>query len=309
VVVLVHGLFSSPNTWNPLTRLIEQDAELSSKYDVSRFAYQSPAWNWRPTKRIPDFNTVADSLATFVEVECVSYDKIVLVSHSQGGLVVQRYLARMIGQGLGMELAGIRRVVLLACPNNGSELFLLLRRSAKFWRHPQERQLRPISDAVIEAQRTVLRSIVFADSLGTDRCPIPFAVYAGESDNIVTPASANSVFPRVGAVPGDHSSILKADSTTHRTFTTIKANLLFALNDTPSGSRRAVAGRGSVERRTGAAPGQIGMPLIKVTTTTTEGQTSQSQQIEIFDKDAADLWIRSHRPSPLSQPEQRDAGE
>lgn len=305
-VVLVHGLFSSPNTWNSLTSLLDQDAEVSAKCDVLKFAYQSPPWNWRPLKRIPDFNTIADSLSTFLEVECGPYRRIVLISHSQGGLVIQRFLARMISQGRGLELAKIRRIVLLACPNNGSEFFLLLRRSARFWRHPQERDLRPLSDAVIEAQRSVLQGVVYADSVGVNRCPIPFAVYAGESDNIVTPASANSVFPRVGALPGDHTSILKAESTTHRTFTTLKANLLLALNERPPDLLRFENRRHPRDRARGQVGDGSGSPLMKVVTKTTEGGVSRSQEIEIFDKEATDLWIRSHRMPPVINPEQDD---
>lgn len=136
--VLVHGLFSSPKTWSPLAALLEGDPEVSTKYEILRFAYESPPWNWYPMKRVPDFNTIADSLSTFLEVECASYRRIVLISHSQGGLIIQRFLARMINQGRGTELAKIRRIVLLACPNSGSEFLLVLRKSARFWRHPQE---------------------------------------------------------------------------------------------------------------------------------------------------------------------------
>jgi pimeloyl-ACP methyl ester carboxylesterase len=305
-VVLVHGLFSSPATWDPLALLLTQDAELSANYDVLRFGYQSPRWKWRATKRIPDFNTIADSLSTYIEVECRSYQRLVLVSHSQGGLVIQRFLARMTGQGRGLELGRIRRVVLLACPNNGSELLLLARSSLKLWRHPQERDLRPLSEPVMEAQRSVLNSIVFADRAGPDRCPIPFAVYAGESDNIVTPASAKSVFPSVGAIPGDHMSILRSDSTTHRTYTTVKANLLLALSDPSPQSPRAHRQQGT-RGRTGSVPGESRKPVLKVTTTTTEGLVSRSQEIEIFDREAADLWIQADRTSPVPGTEPSDA--
>ena len=50
--------------------------------------------------------------------------KIVLVTHSQGGLIVQRYLARRLASGHGEELRRIRRIVMYACPNNGSQALL-----------------------------------------------------------------------------------------------------------------------------------------------------------------------------------------
>jgi pimeloyl-ACP methyl ester carboxylesterase len=102
-------------------------------------------------KRIPDFNTLADSLGTFLET--LRHPNVVIVSHSQGGLIAQRYLARMVMNARGRELLRIRRVVMFACPNSGSEIFLTLRRAALAWSHPQERQLRPLDEAVSEAQR------------------------------------------------------------------------------------------------------------------------------------------------------------
>jgi len=45
---------------------------------------------------------------------------------------------------------------------------------------------------------------------------------------------------------------------------------------------------------------------MKVRTTTTEGDISRSQEIEIFDAEAADLWIRAQGASSTTQPEQND---
>jgi len=306
-MVFIHGLFSSPRTWDPLVKLLSQDPDVSSAYDIFRFEYQSPHLNWRPTRRIPDFNTIADSLSTFIEVECASYERLVLISHSQGGLIIQRYLARMIAQSRGLELDKIRRIVLLACPNNGSELLLLARKASIFWRHPQERDLRPLSDSVMEAQRRVLSNVVYADKAAPDRCHVPFAVYAGESDNVVTPASANSVFPRVGALPGDHFSILQANSVEHRTFTTVKANLLLALSESFCVPRHVMPNEGRQQVRSTSPHREVQTPIMKVTTTTEEGGISRSQEIEIFDSEAADLWIHAHTSSSRTQPEQNDA--
>ena len=153
--VLVHGLFSSSRTWDPLVSLLESDSDISNPLRILLFDYSSPKWNWRVTRRIPDLSTVADSLSTFIEVECAAYDRLILVGHSQGGLIIQTYLAKMLADGRGLDLGKIRRVVLLACPNNGSELLLLFRKSAKFWSHPQERELRPLAASIVDVQRRV----------------------------------------------------------------------------------------------------------------------------------------------------------
>src|ERR1700722_9348002 len=141
-------------------------------YDIKCFEYSSPKWNLKPTQRIPDFETVAGSLSTFLDVECAKYRNIVFIAHSQGGLVVQRFLSQMLADSRGRDLARISRVVLLACPNNGSEFLLALRRPfGVLWVHRQERQLRPFVDSVAEAQRRVMKDIIFATSISSGKCP------------------------------------------------------------------------------------------------------------------------------------------
>jgi hypothetical protein len=202
-----------------------------AEFSIHRFEYAARVASFHPLRRIPNYNDVADSLWTFLSHELADYPRLVLVSHSQGGLVVQRMLARTLADGRGQELARIRRIVMFACPNSGSELALEWRRRVWFWFNPQERDLRPLSEAVTEAQRTVLRQIVHATSVSADRCPIPIAVYAGESDGIVTPTAARHVFPDVGVLPGDHFSIIQPDASTHRSYTTLRSDLLAALSD------------------------------------------------------------------------------
>ena len=142
VAVLVHGLFSSAKAWESLQNRLNDDVDIKETFDVRAFEYSSPKLKIRPTRRIPDFGTIAGSLSTFLDVECAPYRNIVLVTHSQGGLIVQRYLDQMLSDGRGRELARIRRVVMLACPNSGSEFILVLRRTVGLlWLQPQERQL------------------------------------------------------------------------------------------------------------------------------------------------------------------------
>jgi len=213
--------------------LLSNDAEISAQYDLEPFDYSSPYLSVNPLKRIPDFNAVADSLDNFLTYHCGSYQRVALVSHSQGGLIVQRYLARALADGRGRELARIKRLVMFACPNAGSDLLLSLRKRMAFTMSRQERELRPLVDSVTETQRRVLSNVVYAARVTDDHCPIPIACYAGEEDNVVVQSSATSVFPLAGVVPGDHFSIIRPDSSRHRSFATLKANLLLALSTGP----------------------------------------------------------------------------
>ncbi|MEW2556649.1 alpha/beta fold hydrolase [Streptomyces zhihengii] len=225
-VVLVHGLLSSPDVWDPFRKLLDTDRELSFVTPLP-FEYSTPYFRFNPLRRIPSFDDIADSLQMFLRVEAGAFDDIVLVSHSQGGLIVQRHLHRMLSAGRGAELTRIRLVCTFACPNSGAELLHTFRR--RFVRkHPQERELRPLNALVAETHSTVINRVVHAERATASTCPIPFRVYAGESDNIVTPTSARGAFPGAGVLPGDHSTLVRPDSVTHRSYTTLRADLTFA---------------------------------------------------------------------------------
>ncbi|MGP3737492.1 alpha/beta fold hydrolase (plasmid) [Streptomyces sp. GDS52] len=236
-LIFVHGFKSSPAMWDDFANLLAADTGLADVTQM-RFQYATRLVEPGPLRRIPTFDTVADSLKEFVSTEAEGIPRLVLVAHSQGGLVVQRFLVRMLAEGRGRQLERIRRVVLFACPNNGSQLGLALRR----WTlrsNPQERQLRPLDEQITDTQRAVLRDIVNATKTTERTCPIPFSVYAGETDNVVTPASARSVFPDAGALPGDHFTIVRPDSIRHRSYTTLRRLLLDAADASPPAAPRA----------------------------------------------------------------------
>jgi Tetratricopeptide repeat len=208
-VVFVHGLFSSGKRWDRMIELIRRDPELAGLASVKCFDYSSPFVKIRPDRRIAEIDDLADRLRTFLLTELADAGPLVLVTHSQGGLVVQRFLARMVSFARARELARIKHIVMYACPNTGSQFLLSLRKSAKLWRHPQERELRPQAEAVAEAQNVVLRAIVNAQGCDDSSCHIPITACAGMTDNIVPPTVAKGVFPMAETLDGDHSSIIR----------------------------------------------------------------------------------------------------
>ena len=122
-----------------------------------RFEYATGLFAARSRLRvIPSVTTAADSLKEYLTTEAGGFKRVVLVGHSQGGLVIQRCLVRMLSEGRGRELARIRRVVLLATPNTGSQLLLSSRR-VLVRGNPQERGLRPFDELVADTLRIVLR--------------------------------------------------------------------------------------------------------------------------------------------------------
>jgi hypothetical protein len=120
-------------------------------------------------------------------------------------------------------------VVLLACPNEGSEYLASIRAVTGFNRHPQAGQVTVLERDVGEARRIVLRQIVNARSVDERQCRIPFHAYSGRTDNIVRRQSALTVFPDAEVLPGNHFSILDPESPGSLTVETIKRHILDAV--------------------------------------------------------------------------------
>lgn len=241
-LVLVHGLFSSAKVWTAFHALLATDPELADWVSVHRFEYDSPLVRLRPDRRVAETDDVADQLGTFLETELADAERIVLVTHSQGGLVVQRFLARKLWNGEGRELSRIKHFTMFACPNTGSGFFLTVRSWLKLWNNPQEKQLRPFDRAVTEAQRTVLSAVVHGRAYGDQECPIPVRAYGGSADEIVPPVVARGVFPKGGVVTADHFSIVQPADRAAAPYKAVRAALLEAAHGPAEGPADAAGG-------------------------------------------------------------------
>ena len=180
-IVLVRGIFSSSKTWESLMSRMTGDEDLAD-LSLVPFDYYSPRFRISPTRAIPDYDDVALKLWTSLKLVFAEHDSVIIIAHSQGGLIVQRMLAQQVGMGAAESLTPIHAIVLLACPNSGSELFLTLRRYVFLWRHPQEQALRPLDKAIERTRSVVLQKVVYASEVTPATCPIPIYAYAGESD-------------------------------------------------------------------------------------------------------------------------------
>jgi hypothetical protein len=225
-LVFIHGFWSSPATWDRLRARLGEDVDLAG-VRIHAFGYESPKLRWpgSPT-RIPDYNDIAQSLPAYLAAHVRGGAAVAVVTHSQGGLILQRYLAWMLGEGRGRELATIRLIVMLSCPTEGAEYLRSVRAVVGFGRHPQAGQLDVLSREVGEARRVVLRQVINATTVDERHCPIPVYVYSGRTDNVVLRETAQSVFPNAEVLPGNHFSILDPDAPGHLTFVELKRRLL-----------------------------------------------------------------------------------
>jgi pimeloyl-ACP methyl ester carboxylesterase len=195
-----------------------------------RFTYSTPKVLWRLNRAAPDLDTVARQFRVFLDASVGGTSAIAIVAHSLGGLVVQRYLSQMVSEGAGLELQRIRRLILLATPNTGSDFLLSTRRIAlPLTRQTLERALRPFDVDVSIAHSTVMNRIVHASGIDANQCKIPVVAYAGATDNVVKVASAFGAFRESGVLPGDHRSIVRPESPQDVGYQAIKRDLLRAL--------------------------------------------------------------------------------
>ncbi|WP_280499301.1 alpha/beta fold hydrolase [Nocardia cyriacigeorgica] len=222
-LITVHGILSSSRTWHPLTELVRADSEISGHVDILNFEYPTRLVNMSVQRKLPDFDELAQYLDTVLREEFDANQPIMVLAHSQGGLIVQRYLAQQLDQGQAERLQRIRRIMMFATPNSGSEFML----SARRWllRNPQERDLRPLSAKIFETQQKVLQQIVYAQDLTSNTVPIDIEAFAGLEDGIVLRQSAASVFRFGGMLPGDHSSIIKPTASTDLVYRVVKSRI------------------------------------------------------------------------------------
>jgi pimeloyl-ACP methyl ester carboxylesterase len=307
-LVTIHGFGSSPATWDRLNAIWSADKELRGLL-IDPFGYPSPRVpRQRPfsTRRIPDYDDVSQSFANRYEVHYRDAAAIVIVTHSQGGLILQRFLVWMLREGRGRELARIRTIVMLACPNNGSQYLSSLRNMLGYDHSPQARSLETLDKQVADAQRTVLQRVVYATGVDDLQCRIPFHVYAGDSDQIVPAASAQAAFPRAGVLPGDHFSILDPGAPGNATAETVKHYILADLAAAQA-SPPATAGSAAV-------PPAAAAPAVPPAAASPSGR-GERYRIDIRDSQGVVIGDHSHvhqsfgTPPPRAGAEEDDTGE
>lgn len=234
-IVLIHGLGSKPRAWDQLVRLIEADDELASLVHLECFEYDTRLVGNRMLTSVPTYRTVADKLRTRYAFYREQYERIVFVTHSQGGLVLQTFLSRMLMDGAGLELDHIHGIVLIACPTGGSGIFLNTRRLVGvFIRHAQEQRLRPLDEEVADTHRHVSARIDGATSPSPSEYPIPIVAYAAESDRVVSRASAYGSFRRHGVLPGTHKTVIRPRSHQDPGYVDLRGQLLSLLCSRPA---------------------------------------------------------------------------
>lgn len=209
-LVFVHGFGSSKACWDGLLGMVAQDPRVTERYEFDCFEYPTAWFSFNPLRRIPRLQELGRALREFLDSPAFHGREIVLVGHSQGGLVIQSYLAGLLQEGQGERLAAVRHVILIATPNLGSTLLSPLRRLiGMVLPNPQERTLRVLDPEIADIRAVITSNVVGAQRRSAHAWPVPITSFYGLQDGVVLEASAKGPFRNVVPVQGDHFSILR----------------------------------------------------------------------------------------------------
>lgn len=215
VIVFVHGFGSDEQCWDKLIELFQIDEEVKARFDFVRFSYPTAWVNLKLNNRIPDHKEIANYFNAVLDSKRFDDREIILVGHSQGGLIIHAYLAYMLNNDGGEQLEQIRQVITLATPHSGSlKAFGVRKFLSRFIKNPQDQRLWPLDQDTADAVRTVKDRIATTPLADRRHWPIPIYCFGGLSDKVVPPASAQGLFSddNFKMIPGDHSGILNPES-------------------------------------------------------------------------------------------------
>lgn len=131
LILFIHGLGGSEETWGKFPSLIEESDDFKS-FDIALYNYRTSlirpkslvsifskiASLFTPQKKLPSIQDVADMLKTELEIRYKQYDEIYMMTHSMGGLVARQYIFDMLEANNALK---VKKLMLYAVPHNGSD--------------------------------------------------------------------------------------------------------------------------------------------------------------------------------------------
>ena len=125
LVVLVHGFTSNPEVWKQLLNFLEYDSDLSN-YRFLSWGYPTEfdfGYLMRSHRRIwtddPTITTIGQGLRTLLNEQARGAERLVLVGHSMGGLVIQAFIVEELLQDERRHLDRLTEVVLYGSHSGG----------------------------------------------------------------------------------------------------------------------------------------------------------------------------------------------
>jgi len=213
VILFVHGFGSSSKCWKPLLDLLKNDERITPGYEFVTWDYPTSWINLNLMGRIPRLQELARGLGDRIDSPDLRGRELTLVGHSQGGLVIQSWIAAVLQRGEGAQLKDVRQVIFFATPSHGSNMAMSLRLLfSTFFTNPQEVTLRVLSPDVSDIRNVIRERVVATTNDGANSWRIPIHAFCGLQDGIVLEDSARGTFDSVFSVRGNHFTILRPEN-------------------------------------------------------------------------------------------------
>jgi pimeloyl-ACP methyl ester carboxylesterase len=211
VILFVHGFFGEgAKTFGRIPELLVADNELAG-WDMLPLGYSeyvNPKLGKHIWASIEDIERIADYLCTSIKHRFGHYERIALVAHSLGGLVVQKALLDLSPEHRNR----ISHVALFASPNNGIESENL----SDLW---QNRLMDLSSKAPFISALRERWDIAFKEGY-----PFKLKVVTATHDEYIDPKSSQAHFSKdvLATVAGNHFDIVQPESENNDSYCLIR---------------------------------------------------------------------------------------
>jgi len=210
--VFIHGWDGSDekDTWGCLFPFLKKNFQRDNLRNYAIHAYRYPTSQFGHSPKIED---VSANFEAWLNQCCSSYDQLILVAHSMGGIVAKEYILNVLERGQADQLR-VELVFFIATPHKGSDL-------AKWASYvpglasPQLKTLGGVNKDLLNTQLSAWAAHVD----GTDwrlhssqKKYIRAIVLYGTKDEVVPEQSAKDRFPYCIPLFEDHSSIVKPEN-------------------------------------------------------------------------------------------------
>jgi alpha/beta hydrolase fold len=194
-IVFVHGFTGDVvKTWGEIPHLLHQQPELAG-WDLAGFGYESGCRFdivnlWSADAGLEEISTML-----YTDLDSPRYERIALVAHSMGGLIVQRALVKY-----PKLRTRVSQVILFGTPSRG-----LVKATLVSWLKQQTQNMSASGPFVASLREEWTK-------LDAERQLPPLLAVAGESDQFVPPTSSLGPFPEdmCRVIPGNHLTMLNA---------------------------------------------------------------------------------------------------
>ncbi|MED2793174.1 hypothetical protein P4256_15755 [Bacillus wiedmannii] len=225
LIIFIHGFQGGIETWKYgegafFPELLLKDEYIARNFDIACFSYYSKLFGSCSIERVKnvvnrilyskksltrknlDIDGLSDILHTAIQIECDSYQKIIFIAHSMGGLVAKSCILKMLGDSTENKM---KLFISLAVPHQGTDLATLGK--SLFRGNSQIIDLTPLSTTLDKITKEWIRN--------GRRVP-KVEYFYGKHDKVVKEHSAIGIEPektKVSFFDTDHIMIAKPDST------------------------------------------------------------------------------------------------